>query len=314
MYSYRDSAHRAERAYLAALQVDSTLAPAHKKLGLYYRRQGALDQALHHLQLAVQYAPEDAEAHFHRGLLHRAQGHYDQAVKALEWAIELNPYSPQVHFNLSQLYLRSGRRAQGGKALARSEILRQHHRGIGSEQSPPEMSAVAIGSATARYNLALQGQNALAILEYQNALAINPELKDAHSSLDVLFTYQSNLTAAAESFRQALALDKEDPLSHARLGMALLKQQHYAEARASLLHAAALDSSLHEAAYGLGLAAARTGDLAGAVAHFAEAARAYDRAVELDPANERAHLYLSDAYQQLGRLKKAKHTAKRRDS
>ena len=42
VYSYRDSAHRAERAYLAALQVDSTLAPAHKKLGLYYRRQWSL--------------------------------------------------------------------------------------------------------------------------------------------------------------------------------------------------------------------------------------------------------------------------------
>ena len=267
VYSYRDSAHRAERAYLAALQVDSTLAPAHKKLGLYYRRQGTLDQALSHLQRAVQYAPEDAEAHFHRGLLLRAQGHYDQAVAALERAAALNPYSPQVHFNLSQLYLRTGQRERGEKALARSEILRQHHRGIGSEQSLPEVSAVAIGSSTARYNLALhlalQGQYDQAILEYQNALAINPELKDAHSSLGVLFTYQGDLPAAAESFRQALALDEEDPLSHARLGMTLLKQQRYVEARASLLRAAALDSSLHEAAYGLGLAAARTGDLAG---------------------------------------------------
>ncbi|MXY83741.1 MAG: tetratricopeptide repeat protein, partial [Gemmatimonadetes bacterium] len=181
VYSYRDSAHRAECAYLAALQVDSTLAPAHKKLGLYYRRQGTLDQALSHLQRAVQYAPEDAEAHFHRGLLLRAQGHYDQAVEALERAAELNPYSPQVHFNLSQLYLRTGQREQGEKALARSEILRQHHRGIGSDQSLPEVSAVAIGSATARYNLALnlalQGQYDQAILEYQNTLAINPELK-----------------------------------------------------------------------------------------------------------------------------------------
>ncbi|MXY81089.1 MAG: tetratricopeptide repeat protein, partial [Gemmatimonadetes bacterium] len=126
---------------------------------------------------------------------------------------------------------------------------------------------------------------------------------------------------------------EEDPLSHARRGLTLLKQQRYAEARASLLHAAALDSSLHEAAYGLGLAAARTGDLAGSVAYFAEAARlsptsasaqlnlgvayakldkfdeaarAYARAVELDPANGRGHLYLSDAYQQLGHLQKSR--------
>lgn len=192
VHSYRDSAHRAERAWLAALQVDSTLAPAHKKLGLYYRRQGALDPARRHLQRAVQYAPEDAEAHFHLGLQHRARGDYDLAVAALERAAALNPYSPQVHFNLSQLYLRTGQRERGEKALANSEILRQHQRGIGSEQSLPEVSAVAIGSATARYNLALhlalQGQYDQAILEYQNALAINPKLKDAHSSLGVLFT------------------------------------------------------------------------------------------------------------------------------
>ena len=44
-----------------------------------------------------------------------------------------------------------------------------------------------------------------------------------------------------------------------------------------------------------------------------ETARAYARAVELDPANERAHLYLSDAYQQLGHLQKSRaHRAKAR--
>ena len=141
------------------------------------------------------------------------------------------------------------------------------------------------------------------------------------------------MAAAGESFRQALALDEEDPLSHARLGLTLLKQQRYAEARASLRRAAALDSSLHEAAYGLGLAAARTGDLAGAVFLLCRGRPAqshqrlsavkprggireigqirrgcprYARAVELDPANKRAHSTSATHYQQLGHLQKSR--------
>ena len=54
IYTYRDSADLAEQTYLAALAADSTLAPAYKKLGLLYRKQGATEQALTYLRQATQ--------------------------------------------------------------------------------------------------------------------------------------------------------------------------------------------------------------------------------------------------------------------
>ena len=96
-----------------------------------------------------------------------------------------------------------GQRKKGQIALQRSEILRRHERGIGSEKSLPSTNAVTIGPATARYNLALnlalQGKHEQAILEYRNALAINPELKDAYSGLGILLTWKGDLDAAAIS-------------------------------------------------------------------------------------------------------------------
>ena len=40
MYDYLDSTKLAAEAFLSALRADSTVAPAHKKLGLIYRNQG----------------------------------------------------------------------------------------------------------------------------------------------------------------------------------------------------------------------------------------------------------------------------------
>ena len=163
--------------------------------------------------------------------------------------------------------------------------------------------------------LLVEGQQHFHNREYQAAIEVLQRAVQGPSPSQAVYRYLGRCYLQVGQYEQAretaraglaLALDEEDPLSHARLGMILLKQQRYAAARASLLRAATLDSSLREAAYGLGLAAARTGDLAGAVAQFDEAARAYARAVELDPTNERAHLYLSDAYQQLGHRQKSR--------
>ena len=175
-------------------------------------------------------APSDGETHFHLGLLQRAIGDIKAAEASLNRAAQYNPHSPQIHFNLAQIYLRTGRRTEGQQALRRSELLRKNDRDIGAERSFPTPGAVAIGPATARYNmalnLALQGKYEHAVVEYQNALAINPQLKDAHTGLGILRTWQGDLDVAIRHFIRATELQQDDPLSHARLGMAQLKQKN----------------------------------------------------------------------------------------
>ena len=157
-------------------------------------------------------------------------------------------------------------------------------------------------------------------------MAINPQLKDAHTGLGILRTWQGDLDVAISHFIRATELQQDDPLSHARLGMAQLKQKKYRRAERSLKRAAELDSTLYEAFYGLGLTAASAGQLTAAIDHFQRAvnqrpesvdahinlgvarlksgdfvgaAAAYQQAAEIDPENTVAHRYLRDIRNQL---------------
>ncbi len=331
-HGYRDSTALAERYYRAALAADSTLAAAHKKLGLLYRRRGDDTLALAELSAATRLAPEDAEAQFHLALLYRESNQLDTALAAFKRAASLNPTSPQIQLNLASTYLRLGRRAEGEQALRRSEILRQYDRGIGSERTAPVGQTVAIGPATARYNLALnhalRGEYAQAVPEYRAALELNPELRNAHAGLGITLYLMGRLEEAATALNNAVALDSADAVNLTRLGLVRLKQGQNERARQALEQAARADTTLAEAAYGLGLLAARTQDYRTALVFFTralalrpgyadahlnlgvahihlgqhlEAAAAYEEAVAADPANPRAHLYLSDAYAKLGK-------------
>ena len=331
VYAYRDSTDLAAQYYRRALKADSTLAPAYKKLGLAARKKGDLEQAIGYLEQTAHYAPEDAEAHFHLGMLHRGQSDFELALQNLERAAELNPHSPQIHSNLAGIYLRLGRRQEGQRALQRSEILRQNKRGIGSEITSPTGAAVAIGPATARYNMALNlallGRHEEALVEYRNTIELNSDHKDAHSGLGILLTWKGQLDEAAEALRRAVDLDAQDPINRTRLGMVYFKQARLYAAKAELEMALVLDDSLAEASYGLGLIDARQGQMKTAATHFArasdlrpdyaeafmnlgvarmrlgqleQAVAAYLKVSALDPDNARVHMYLSDAYGRAG--------------
>ena len=73
LYSYRDSLQQALTYYTLAINADSTLAPAHKKLGLHYRQSGFNDSALT-ISKMRRGKPSDGETHFHLGLLQRSIG------------------------------------------------------------------------------------------------------------------------------------------------------------------------------------------------------------------------------------------------
>ena len=137
LHGYRKEVDQAQAAYTAALTADSTLAPAYKKLGKIQREKGFPPEAATALKKAVRFDPQDAEAHFLLGLAQRDMGDNEAALQALLKATKLNPDSPKLRLNLGNVYLRLGRREEGKREMARSESLRQQHRGLHSEISPP---------------------------------------------------------------------------------------------------------------------------------------------------------------------------------
>ena len=88
--------------------------------------------------------------------------------------------------------------------MARSESLRQQHRGLHSEISPPTHKSLPIGSARDHYNMGLKhqmvGETDQALLEFRRAIEIKPDHKDAHIGLGLLLAEQGRHKLAAQYF------------------------------------------------------------------------------------------------------------------
>lgn len=344
LHGYRKEVDQAQAAYTAALEADSTLAPAYKKLGKIYREKGLPLEAAAGFEKAVRFDSQDAEAHFLLGLAQRDMGDNEAALQALLKATQLNPDSPKLRLNLGNVYLRLGRRAEGKREMARSESLRQQHRGLHSEISPPTHKSLPIGSARDRYNMGLKhqmvGETDQALLEFRRAVEIKPDHKDAHIGLGLGLAEQGRHSLAARYFQRASALDPENPVLYVHLGHAHYHAGSLARAAQTFAKAAQLDSSLVEPPYMLGLIAAQKQQFKEAARFFAQAVAlapqyakahfnlgvahaqlgdfsaartAYQRFVELEPEDGRGHLYLGDACEALGLLAESqKHRARGR--
>ena len=64
-----------------------------------------------------------------------------------------------------------------------------------------------------------------AIAEYRKALAIKPELADAHADLGLALYHKGDLDAAIAEYRKALAIKPDDARRHDNLGNALKRQR-----------------------------------------------------------------------------------------
>lgn len=331
IYTHRGRLEDARNAYLAALHVDSTLVAAHKKVAELFRKSGDTQEAMNHFRRATELADDDAQAFYYLGVVLRDGSRHEEALVAFTRAADLNPHSPQILWGLGQAYVRMGNREEGRRVLTRSEALRQQKRDLGSDVTPPQVGAVPVGPAKAHHALglhrAVRGDLEGAAREYSTAIAIDSTYVDGYSGLGVVLTMQGDYDGAVTALQTAVSLTPNDAVTRTRLGLALLKAGDFDRSRAALQRAAAGHRAFPELSYTRGLLEARAGNLDEARKHFGqavqlrpqyrdallnlgvmsmktghtqEAADAYARLVEVDPDNARAHLYLSDAYRQLG--------------
>ncbi|MFX7772431.1 tetratricopeptide repeat protein, partial [Acinetobacter baumannii] len=59
----------------------------------------------------------------------------------------------------------------------------------------------------------LSGNLAKAISDYKGALAVNPELAEAHSNLGLIYNQQHQYPQAVTEFRKALAINPKDAIT-----------------------------------------------------------------------------------------------------
>ena len=112
---------------------------------------------------------------------------------------------------------------------------------------------------------------------YEQAIALDPALADAHVNLGRLF-HHAGLTDRAEThYRAALAHAPHDPIGHFNLAGLLEEIGRTQDAVAAYQHALAADPDFADAHYNLGLLLDSLGRRSGAMTHLRAARRLYGR-------------------------------------
>jgi tetratricopeptide (TPR) repeat protein len=119
----------------------------------------------------------------------------------------------------------------------------------------------------------LSGQVAQAIADYKAALAIDPELGDAHSNLGLAYNQQHNYANALAEFRKALAVNPSDAITYNGVGAALRAQKDVPGAIKNWETSVKLNPKLAVAHYNLGTAYESQGDLDRAMVSYENATR-----------------------------------------
>lgn len=172
------------------------------------------------------------------------------------------------------------------------------------------------------------GQSFGAIESFSGAIALRPDSMLAHLRRGEAYRQRGDLDAAARDFRKAATLDPAATRPLEALGEALYQRQWFKRAAEVYEARLRLDDRSEHVSYRLALARYRDGDIEGALAavtetvrlngalpdaHYllglclrethrpAEAAKAYERAVELSPGMVPAREELADLYGALGR-------------
>ncbi len=133
---------------------------------------------------------------------------------------------------------------------------------------------------------------------FRQAVALDPQLAEAHNHLGRSLNNLQRLDEAALAFREALRLRPDYAEAHNNLGHVLRAQGALEDAAAAFAEALRIDPGLARAQHNLGIVRMALGDPLRAVECF-------EQAVRLDARDARGHFLLGLAWPALGQLEKA---------
>ena len=217
-----------------ALELDSTLAPAHQLLGYALLAQGYAAEAIPHLERVHEQGA--------LGIAQLETGQLAESIINLQAALQKRPNDPDL------LYY-----------LGRSS-------GLLSKQSIDTLLAAYPRSARACQALAenyfVLRQMPDAEKQYQQALQLQPDMPNIHLELGQVYAMTSRWPQAEQQFRAEVKLQPGNAEAAYRLGEALLQQGKSRESRTELERADRLQPQMPETLYAIGKAAALDGDAA----------------------------------------------------
>lgn len=205
-----------------ALELEPRLLAAHLALGRVLQERGDLEAAAEAYERALAVAPDDPRVRRGRALAISRLGRPEEGLRQLEELFAAAPDDFDIALDLAALAAQAGHR---GRAI---EVLRRAR----------ELAAEAPRRALLSFNLANllqeEGDVAAAVAEYRAALEREPDLRDAHFNLALLFLKEARYADAVPHLSRVVELAPGDEPARYLYATALLFTGRDAEARGVL--------------------------------------------------------------------------------
>jgi tetratricopeptide (TPR) repeat protein len=273
-----------------AAQAKSNYLPALLKAGEAYATAGDAVQAERLYRNAVRAYPTDPSAHFGLGRVIRNQSE-------IEKALDLFPNYGAALFASSQAARRAGQTDRANELTIRYE----KYKTTAPALNDPLLDAIAElnGGATALIRkaqvAAAHGDLQSAIDLHLKALERDPNMAQAFVNLISLYGRTNNPQKASEAYRSAIALNPNLAEAHYNYGVLLFSTQGDPnEAKALFEKTIAIDPAHAAAHHNLGGILQQQGNLAAAQ-------REFEKSVEIDPASRNSRFQLGRLYANSGR-------------
>jgi tetratricopeptide (TPR) repeat protein len=176
---------------------------------------GKLEKAIEHYQTFVTLYPNFYLAHFNLGVVYSRQKQFGNEEKAYGRALKLNPYFAKAYQNLGMLYMTQGELERAirslKKAVEMNPSLKEAHNNLGTLY-------------------ARTGKEAEAIDEFKKSVRIDPSYAMAHSNLGKGYLMQGKIEDAIRSFQHAIRADPQNLWARYYLGQSHIMRKQYAEA------------------------------------------------------------------------------------
>lgn len=270
-----------------ALQLKPDYLPAQLKLADSLLAMNELEESRRLYEAIIAKESKTSQAHYGLGRIKAKLGEAAGAVESLKKACELSPGWGAAHYALALAYRSVG---DSSKSAEHLQLYRQNML-VRPVLIDPLMSSVAElnngASDKLRQGVELEAEGRLeeSITEHERAVAINPQLIQAHLNLIQLYGRNAQPAKAEEHFRAAIALNPSLAEAHYNFGVVLLDQKRYAEAEQAFRSTIESNPQFAEAHMNLGALLEQQQKYDDALTH-------YRRAVESQPNNRQAHFQL----------------------
>ncbi len=317
---YLDKKHyeAAIDTFKETINIDPVYTQAYYGLGRAYLAQNDLDgaetSAATALRLAENNHPDsqkllDAIERYHSGCNFLNNSEWNMAIDKFQESINLGPTFTEAHCGLSRAYLEVGNLEAAKNATEEALRLRDDYLPARELLNDVKMRSYYKGRTyfhSEEYNQAIP--------EFQRAVKIGPDFKEAHRYLGEVYLKLGDLETAEKEAREALRVDatyerasvllREIKQKHKEHGDDYRKKKMFTQALKSYQQALRIDNKYKEAYHNLGILYRR-------MKKYDKAIEAYQKAIDID---ERSHVTYSDfsfVYREIGEPAKAVDLLKR---